>query len=373
MEDKPISKKYQELAEKWFNGTISPDEEAVFNQWYNHQPTGPILFNNDEETHQAKMLAAIQQKAGITTPSTRKLWPKWYWAAAIILFGLGSILYLGQSKQDTSLKAMSRQIKTGGDRAFLTLNNGKRVELNTQPNGVLDQTAGVRISKTADGQLVYEVLEDAIGDPNAINTLETPKGGQYRVVLPDQTVVWLNAQSILTYPAGFAKLQERKVSLKGEAYFEVAKDAKRPFVVQTQKQEIQVLGTHFNVSAYENDPYNTTTLLEGSVLLNHQTFLNPGEEGRSEKGSLKVTVVDPSYATAWKDGKFRFQDENIKTIMRNVARWYNVEVVYKGNMDQKNFSGVVSRFDHISELLEVLESTNTIHFKIEGRRITVMD
>ncbi|HEY1201824.1 MAG TPA: FecR domain-containing protein, partial [Niastella sp.] len=208
-----------------------------------------------------------------------------------------------------------------------------------------------------------------------INVLETPKGGQYQIALPDGTKVWLNASTRLYFPTVF-KPGERKVKLSGEAYFEVKHDASNPFIVETATGGLlRVLGTSFNVSAYQEDVHETTTLLTGSLQVTRnqsQVLLKPGQQATVSTQKIEdVQEVETSYAVAWKEGYFMFNREPIKAIMAKVARWYDVDVVYDGPVTETRFWGTVSRFSQVSDVLKMLEATNRVHFTIEGRKIYV--
>ena len=268
-------------------------------------------------------------------------------------------------------------ITPGRNRAVLTLANGKKLDLDDTQTGIISRQGASIVSKSADGKLAYGNNTDT-RDKNAVtyNTIETPRGGQYQLTLADGTEVWLNAGSSLKYPTTFTG-KERKVELTGEAYFEVAKNKEKPFSVALNGMEVEVLGTHFNVMAYNDENTIETTLLEGSVKLTKDgssTMLIPNQKGVLNSGAsnFRVHVVNTENVIAWKNGFFKFDDENIETIMRKVARWYDVDVSYKGNLKRQNFGGKVPRFKDISQLLTTLELTGTIHFKIDGRRITVM-
>ncbi|HEY0176147.1 MAG TPA: FecR domain-containing protein, partial [Pedobacter sp.] len=266
----------------------------------------------------------------------------------------------------------------GGNKAVLTLADGSKISLTDAVNGALAEQAGITVNKTKDGQLIYTVSKIRPGtDSAAYNTIETPKGGQYQVILPDGTSVWLNAASSLRYPAFFTG-NERKVQLEGEAYFEVAKNPAMPFRIVSKGQVAEVLGTHFNINSYQDEPGIKTTLLEGSVrVLNSRShtavLLKPGQQSNTAiDGTTTLRNVNPEQYVAWKSGKFIFADANIESIMRQVSRWYNVEIEYKGDISKEKFGGRASRFTNVSELLEILELTDQVHFDIHGRRIIVM-
>ncbi len=273
----------------------------------------------------------------------------------------------------------TNDIGPGGNKAVLTLANGKKISLKDVNNGTLAEQADVKITKIADGQLVYTILPDQQQIPDAedlYNSIETPKGGRYRVRLPDGTNVWLNAVSKLTYPSSFTGHQTRRVELSGEAYFEVAKDIAHPFMVKTIKQEVEVLGTHFNISSYEDEPVVKTTLLEGSVKVTGANgidkVLKPGQQSILTTNDIKVENINTEQrAVAWKNDQFVFESDDIRYVMRMIARWYDVEVEYVGAIPENKFGGAISRFENVSEVLKSLESTGRVQFKIEGRRIMV--
>jgi len=253
----------------------------------------------------------------------------------------------------------------------------KKITLSEVANGKLAEEAGVRINKADNGQLTYTVIDNQVSSENKINTLSTAMGQTYSIVLPDGSRVWLNAASSLRYPASFSSAAERRVQLTGEGYFEVAKDKAHPFIVQTAKQDVAVLGTHFNVNAYADEPVVRTTLLEGSVKVNTKGFartnevlLKPGLQAElNPSGSLKVTEGDPE-VVAWKDGKFRFNNASLETVLRQLSRWYDVEIKYEAGVPDESFTGGISRDLKASEALEVLKYLK-VNFKIEGKTIIV--
>lgn len=322
---------------------------------------------------------------------TWSLFPAMRWlSAAVILItlGIGSWFYFKEEAQLTTGKMKyANDIPPGSNDAVLTLADGSKISLTDADKGELLNGTGIRIVKTADGQLVYTVVQHELEKETepAFNTITTPRGGQYQVNLPDGTRVWLNAASSLRFPTTFSNLKERKVELTGEAYFEVAKNKKQPFKVlsstgQNRAQETEVLGTHFNINAYDDEAETKTTLLEGSVKVTamekdnkkSDIILIPGQQSILSKRSFRTLDVDTEEAVAWKNGNFVFANEDIESIMRKIARWYNVEISYQGKITDNTFVGRVPRFANISEALTILELTNTVHFKIEGRRITVM-
>lgn len=336
-------------------------------------------WNNVKERLEINYHSAeqLQDEEQITKPTKKlnsTLWPRIAAAAAIIIAVGAGLFYFNQrptiAEQNHIVK---NDIPPGHQGATLTLANGKKIKLADAVNGQLAKEAGVVITKSANDQLVYEIKETGTEPTNKINILSTAKGETYQVRLPDGTLVSLNAASSLEYPANFNSLKERRVKLTGEGYFEVAKDKAHPFVVTTSKQEVEVLGTHFNINSYRDEPVSKTTLLEGSVRVNDNTILKPGEQANVlPDAKVEVAIVDVTKVVAWKNGRFMFENESIESIMRKLARWYNVEVIFQDDVRDIPFTAFISRSDNISKILNKITYTQNIHFKIEGRRITVM-
>ncbi|MET1057694.1 MAG: FecR family protein [Pedobacter sp.] len=298
-------------------------------------------------------------------------------AAALIIISLSGILIYRQNHPASYLTNLpaSADLKPGKDKAVLVLANGKKINLDQTMSGHLADQKGVSISKMADGQLVYSVpQQENISAEAEYNTVVTPAGGQYQVNLPDGTRVWLNASSSLTFATSVTTV--RTVKLNGEAYFEVSKMANEgrrvPFIVESASQKVEVLGTHFNVNAYDNELLAKTTLLEGSVKINDNTLLKPGQQARVQGQSIKVSAVNAEDYIDWQRGDFMLEHNDFRSIMRKIARWYDVDVVYAEDAPEKlNLGGWISRSKNISSILQVMEKTGKVHFKIEGRRITV--
>ena len=277
------------------------------------------------------------------------------------------------SEQDTAI------IRPGKDDAVLTLADGTQLILNNEADGVISQQSGVTIEKTADGELVYhmktqgEVLE---------NTIQTPRGGQYRLVLSDGTKVWLNAASSIRFPTAFVA-NERRVDISGEVYFEVKREHGRPFKVFSENQMIEVLGTHFNVNTYREETSNKTTLLEGSIKITKldkdrnpiphiSKLLQPGQQALISPVNNHIVIESAQNedAVAWKDGYFKFNRDDLQTIMRQVARWYDVEVEYQGELSRDQFVGEIKRGENIEEVLRILK-LNRINVTIVGRKVII--
>ena len=307
----------------------------------------------------------------------------WLGVAASILVIVGLALFENHTSNPTSDQpntseiACSTVITPGGNKARLTLSDGSIVDLDHVADGIVAKQEGLIIKKDGNGQLIYTVLAADQQPENGqinYNTIETPIGGQYQVRLPDGTAVWLNASSSLKYPAQFTG-SERKVMLSGEAYFEVSKMKDRPFKVLTDKEVVEVYGTHFNVNAYKDEMVTRTTLLEGSVKVSHGNYsamLKPGQQCGMENGIFQIKTVKLKGIIDWKNGYFLFKEDNIYQIMRKLSRWYNLEPEYIGKLDHLNFSGKISRTKNLAEVLKVLTLTGDVKFKVEGRRVTVM-
>ncbi|UOE47219.1 FecR family protein [Mucilaginibacter sp. SMC90] len=328
----------------------------------------------------AKLAESIPEK-GSQSLSARYVWLR-VAAAVIILLSIGVLIWRAQlpavPRQSDTVALSPQKILPGGNKAYLTMANGKIITLNGLKNGTLGTQTGVKINKVKDGVLSYNKQDNGKDGAQelAYNTISIPRGGQYQLELSDGTKVWLNSASALKYPAAFTG-NNRKVELSGEAYFEVAKDRTKPFIVSVNGMSVQVLGTHFNVMAYSDEKVVKTTLLEGAVKLssnNQEALLKPGQQGafNSQQPAFSVSDVDVDDAVAWKNGFFAFNNEDIQTIMKRISRWYDVDVVFSEKFKRKNFGGTVSRFKDVSEVLHSLELTGSVHFKTEGRRITVM-
>ena len=296
------------------------------------------------------------------------------------LVAVSSILLIYKSgtnevtdKEKPPIEKKQVVILPGYDKAVLTLADGSLITLDSAGNGVLVSQSNASLLNS-NGKLIYTARQ-ANAKNIVYNTISTPRGGQYQIVLADGTKVWLNAASSLQYPVAFNG-NERQVFLTGEAYFEVAKSKEKPFVVKVKDVDVKVLGTHFNIMSYDDDDRIATTLLEGSVNVTKATVstsMLPGQQMRyyiNGKSELKENA-DIEQAVAWKNGKFYFAGADIKTIMRQLSRWYNIEVVYEGKIPDASFGGIVGRKENITQLLKVFELTGKVHFKTDGTKVTV--
>ncbi|MBV2227179.1 MAG: DUF4974 domain-containing protein [Sphingobacterium mizutaii] len=293
-----------------------------------------------------------------------------YAAAIVLLIGIGSIFFLNINQAPSTISptsSNSEPVLPGGNRATLLLDGGRSIDLDDEQEGIV----------MGDGKITYTDGSQIVAGNSNISskqyTVLTPKGGTYQLCLPDGTNIWLNADSRLSYSADLAKINTRKVRLEGEAYFEVSKDAHRPFIVTTAREQITVLGTQFNVNSYRDETTGRTTLVEGSVRINGNTVLKPGQQAVvDQKGKLRLATVNADKIVAWKNGKFVFESEPIESVMKKIGRWYDVEPVYKGAVSDRNFSGTLSRFEDIQKVLDKITYTSDVRFKLEGRRVIVM-
>jgi transmembrane sensor len=306
------------------------------------------------------------------------LFPQWKAIAAsiIIVIGTGSVFYFLNHKIITPVMpkmiAVKSDVKPGVTGAVLTLGNGSTIVLDSVSNGQLANQKNTAVIKKK-GELVYTQGSKA---QEVQNTLTTPRAHRYNLILADGTKVWLNAASSISFPTAFIG-KERKVVITGEAYFEVAKDTKRPFRVFANDIEVKVLGTHFNINAYQDEDNIKTTLLEGSVQLSKKgksVFLKPGEQGQvSNMGTLKiVSDININAIMAWKNGTFYFENASTQMVFKEISRWYDVTVIYDKGVPIRFFEGEIQRDLQLSVLLKTLEKSNDIHFEIEGKTIKVL-
>lgn len=377
---------YLSLYEKFLAGATTIEENQLLAAYEDEFQVIDHAWDTGAMGNRKMVKNQIRQKLNDHIHIEKSIRPfaylKWS-AAAILILGVAAGLYFTagyQKKQQlaTALGSLKENtVLPGSNKAVLTLADGSVVNLeNVQKTKGINQ-GNTSLVNSKDGLLVYTANRS--GDKEAdklYNKISIPRGGQYQLKLPDGTQVWLNSASTLRFPTRFSG-NERNVELTGEAYFEVAKNKNMPFKVRVNQVEVKVLGTHFNIMAYDDEQSINTTLLEGSVNVSgnmQHTLIRPGQQARFKKtaGSLNVEEVNLAEAVAWKNGNFLFADDDIETIMRKISRWYDVDVEYRGNLTDKNFAGSISRSENVSEVLKTLELTGTIHFKMEGRRIIVM-
>lgn len=310
--------------------------------------------------------------------------------AAIILLTITTGIYFYSNRNIIEPEHFAEidvknDIAPGYNKAILTLADGSRISLDDAANGLLASQGNTAITKTENGQIVYEKnnidKSKFMSDRSVINKIQTPKGGKYQIRLPDGSKVWLNSASTLSYPTTFAG-NERKVQLEGEAYFEISPNKSVPFRVQSGNQIVEVLGTHFNINSYDDEDYVKTTLLEGSVrvilnskanVVSNTKLLKPGEQSltKSSNSGIRIENADTEKAVAWKNGYFRFRNTPIREIMREIERWYDVELVYEGKMPTDEFTGFISNDVKISAVLKIMEESGGVKFTVKGKKLKV--
>jgi len=385
-------KEIQDLALRYFQGETTLEEETKLHQWYERQIINEetiIIKTDGENIDDVKKRLFSKLQAKITKDKVNRenhIWnKKWMYYAASVIFILSfSIAYFYLKHSDSAphyTQLLKNDVGPGGNNAILELANGSIINLDQAKKGNLVKIDGITVTKLADGKLSFIASDDINAKLNQSNTVRTPKGGQYQIELPDGTNVWLNASSKIKFPSAFAS-NLREVELEGEAYFEVAKlpnekNTSVPFIVKNKNQQIEVLGTHFNVNSYVNEETVKTTLLEGSVRIQPigsiaSKFLKPGQESNVYNGKIEIQPADIESVIAWKNGDFIFNNESLQSVMRKIERWYDVEIIYQSGLLDLKFSGAVSRSRNLSEVLKIMELTGKVEFKIEGRRVIVM-
>lgn len=367
----------EKLLEAYGSGKATEEEKALVETWYLHISGAESGFSA-KELIEDKNKSLVSLLTHITERQRYVLWRNIGAAASIFLIAMASFFFFFNDNQQLTPRdtAFVNDISAGGPKAILTLADGKKIDLNQAANGNLAQLAGVEIRKTADGQLSYTIKENAPGTAAMqYNTIETPNGGQYQVKLQDGTIVYLNAASSIKYPTLFSG-KDRTVEVTGEAYLQVAHNKAKPFRVISSGQVIEVLGTQFNVSAYKEEGSVKTTLLQGAVKitsLGKTKRLAPGQQAQvNANGIIIRDDINTAEVVAWKDGYFIF-NESLRSIMNKIARWYDVDIEYRGDIDLgQEFGGRISSAKKLSSALKIMELTGNIHFKIEGRRVIVM-
>lgn len=358
-----------ELLNKMSTGSFtSVEEQQALDFIHNFNLDGPTgLTDESFFKAEAEMWQVIDRNS---KPKNFK-WLRNFAAAAavIIMFAVGFYFYNNLNREAVKIVSYTTDIPAGKNGATLTLGNGKKIAISKAPVGMLVDDPDITITKTADGMIVYK-MKSSDRSVTGYNTLETSNGEQSKIILPDNSRVFLNAGSSIRYPASFSHLNERKVELSGEAYFEISKDKARPFIVKTKSQYVKVLGTHFNINSYVNEYVTKTTLLEGSVLINNEYHLKPGELALNENGKLNVMAADTDLELAWKNNDFYFKETAMESVMRQIERWYDIKVEYNDpRLRSITINGLISRSKPLSVVLERLGAAGKIRFKIDGRNV----
>lgn len=413
----------EQLFEGWLSGSLSEEEVDMFLERMGEGAPGdpwPVLIDQlihdpgiagmgnagqRERLFQQMMEQSHEKETRVKTmllkeenirrePGRRTIMRALRWAAAavLILLAVSGYWWYNSFPGNHGMTGNSRQViksdlLPGSNKAILTLGDGSTIILDSSKKGELAQQSGASIFKTGNGQIAYKQTASANqmaegqshslsgrGHSPIYNTLTTPRGGQFKLVLPDGSGVWLNAASSITYPTAFTG-KERKVEVTGEVYFEVAKNISMPFRVRAKEMEVTVLGTAFDISVYEDETSLSTTLIEGAVKISkgdRQELLQPGQQAQlNEHGNFRILPgVDVDAVMAWKNGYFSFHHTDLKAVMRQLARWYDVSVEYQGNMPDMKFGGDIPRSANASQVLHILEESK-IHCTIEGKKIIV--
>lgn len=383
-------KDFSDLIAKYLSGNASQAEIAVVEEYYKRlEAKGADLrsFHSDfmlREEMLNKIREQIEQPVIELDKESNKRYRSYYYAiAASVLIILSAGLYFYKERKQVPALVIQNSpvqindVAPGGNKAVLTLADGSRIALDDVQQGEIAVQSGISITKTSEGQLIYERTAakfKVLNSHDVYNKIETPKGGQYQVNLPDGSKVWLNAASSLKYPAFFSGT-ERKVELTGEAYFEISPNKLMPFKVVSAGQTVEVLGTHFNINAYSNESQIRTTLIEGSVKVSESSaqkvsYLKPGEEALNKKGEILVHSANVEQVIAWKNGNFQFNDMYLVDIMRQLERWYDVEIDYSA-IPHTRYNAYMSRDINLSRVLEILEVTGRVKFSIEGKTIKI--
>ncbi len=392
------SRTISRLLFKYLQGTLTPEEEYELEKWKlqsaenrqflerlsNEATQGIDTDGTIPGTLEEKIFGKIRDKVPELHGNVIRMKGNWWRYAAtaavvLILFGY-SIMTMMQKERPKQVVAKVEQpvvedvAAPDGNYASITLAGGEKIDINGSSRGTLASQGKVQVIKSADGLIIYKVATGRVRGKMQFNTLANPKGSKViGMVLEDGTKVWLNAGSSLTYPVAFIG-KERKVSITGEAYFEVAKKKSMPFRIMKGEMMVEVLGTHFNVNAYGDEPHMKVTLLEGAVKVssgNVSGILKPGQQAKVKDNDINVqSDINIDQVMAWKNGYFSFEKAGITEVMRQIARWYNIEVAYDGEIPNERFGGELRRNSKLSSVLKVLEKSG-VKFRIENNKVTV--
>lgn len=387
------------LIVKRMEESLSPQEQAELEVWLREDSNNYLLYEElmdekqlneqleelqsiDDESAYQRLSAQFFHATPVLKRNTRKIW--YFAAAAVLVLSLSAYMILSPLNQKPAAApvAITKQqqlenIKPGGKKATLTLSNGKTIELDQNKQGIIAEDGSNTIQQSHPGNLYYSENSKTFSSSGDLPEYElaVPRSGEYSVTLNDGTIVWLNALSTLRFPVRFSK-SERRVILSGEAYFQVAKDESRPFVVEVDSVEVRALGTEFNVTAYPEDQKVGAALVEGRITVTHNDehhMLQPGDvaEVPGNSGKINIKEADIEELTAWKNGEFIFHNTPLHAIMNQFARWYDIEVRYPHGIPAINFTGGLRRVDGIFRVINLLELTGEVRFTVDGRKIMV--
>jgi ferric-dicitrate binding protein FerR (iron transport regulator) len=394
----PLNSHIGQLIIKQLQGTITAEEARALRQWIAADDKNRIHFEKltssdwlqqavsdhavSESRIKERVFAALPELQDTTTGSPKRGWIRWMSVAAAVLIIVSIGWYVWQGKTKPAIVAeqqtpVATVIPAGGNKATLTLADGTVIDLDKAGNGTIATEGKTTVNKKEDGQLEYKSATSTKQAAITYNLLTTPRGGQYQLLLPDGSKVWLNAASSIKYPTAFAG-NERRVEVSGELYFEVKSDASKPFKVTIDSRggEITVVGTKFNVNAYEDEGISKTTLLEGKIHFNSnrsEISIKPGQQvwlNKEAETLEKQDNVDVDEVVAWRNGYFQFNNADLKTVLRQLSRWYDVDVQYNGEIATREFVGTIPRSLNLSKVLTLLQNQD-VHFKIDGKNILV--
>lgn len=364
--------------------TLTEEEAEELDTWILASDENMILFEKMTDERNIKQATEwfrkmnveaglAETKKKITRPSRR--FRPYAVAASVIVIITASVLIFNntENRRNTITVSLRKQdIMPGTEKATLTLSDGKVIELGNSAKDTAIDNGRIKISGKS-GQISYS--PPAISSKNVLfNTLNVPRKGTYKLILSDGSIVWLNSESSVRYPVDF-KGNERRVYVTGETFFEVAKDKNKPFRVVSGDMTVEALGTQFNVNAYQNEPFASATLVEGSVIVSKgadKIILKPSQQAMVTATDLKMTGADVEEVMAWKNNQFKFINTSIAAIMRQVERWYDADVLYKDTINL-HLNATIERGVPVSKLLRIFEQTNQVHFKIENNKIIVME
>lgn len=384
------SRNFLQLLDKYLNGTASREEVRLLEEYYRRldENSEKGLSEEEEEGLYGEMLKNIRKEIHKVPPLNRRSPVKRMriigyaaaFIAAVVLLSAG-IIFLGrqQPKERVAVHKQLKKIVPGGNKAVLILSNGAAVALDTVHPGQLTSQGNSNVIKLNTGLLAYKTGKQKLskGSPVLYNTLVTPRGGQYQLGLSDGSKVWLNSASSIRYPTVFTG-EERKVAITGEAYIEVAEDARHPFIVTTRNSNITVLGTHFNVMAYDDEPAVKATLLEGSVKVSipgskKAMIIKPGQQAivTNKRENIKVRKVNAAEVAAWIHGILSLNDCSVHEFMNQLSRWYDVDIQYVDGVPDERFGGTINRNAQLSDVLSALDAIG-IHTRLKGKKVIVL-
>ena len=383
------------LVEKYLHNTASAEEIEKLFQWYRTEMNTDSEWNFDDLEDEENLKSFIFSKIDVPDLAERqipihRIYYSLAAAATVLVFLVSGLYFYLKNDQipaatdpvKVAVKQEVKDIQPGGYKAILTLSDGKKIVLDDSKNGVVINQGGIKINKNSKGIIEYTLSESANDQPlttgrdveTVYNTIQTPVGGKFQLNLADGSKVWLNSASSLRFPVFFSG-DLREVELKGEAYFEVSKHDDKKFSVRSGNQTVEVLGTHFNINAYSDEPSITTTLIEGAVRVielntKKSQILKPGEQSKVSR-DIRIQRTDTQAEVAWKDGYFYFENASIETVMRQLGRWYGITARYETALPEHHFEGAIATNLTLLEVLEILQKSN-IHFRLEGKEVVVM-